>query len=280
MLQQVKVFKNLPLIYNCKSKREVKFTNKAYSAVSKELLFRGGYVFFCTFISSVSAWVYGKEILYLYLYPLLNLSQNIIFTSISEAFSTTLGLCIFLGLGSAVPFFLYGVCCFFLPSLFPEEKIQWYMLCFLSVLFYITGIWFCSLYVIPELCRWFLQFSVSTDFLSLSLQARISNYLSWSRKMYLFCVCFFEVPLLFWFALKYVQSASLFLTRNRLFAGIILLLLCACISPPDVYSQGFLFFFCIMGYECALWYTFLQETLNKSRQKSSKQSKTLTKHEL
>lgn len=260
---------------NCslQNKREKKLTNKAIIAVSKEIYLRLGYLLFCICISSLSAWIYGKENLYLYLYPLLSLSQNVIFTSISEAFSTTLHLSFYIGLVGAAPFFLYGICCFFLPSLFPDEKIYLYKFCYWTVFFYILGLVFCSIYVIPELCRWFLKFSVTTDFLSLSLQARISNYLSWSGKMYILCLCIFEIPIFFLFAFKYVgltnQSLSMprFLSQNRVFSSITLLLLCACISPPDLYSQAFLFFFCIIGYECILWYGFLQETLHLSREK-------------
>lgn len=233
----------------------------AYNLVYREFLYRTSYFFLCWAISSIFAWIYAQEILFIYIYPLYRYSQNIIFTSVSEAFSTMLHLCICVGFACSIPFCVYLFLCFFVPSLFPEEKTFTYILCFWIFFFYIFAILFCNFFVIPELCSWFLKYGVSTNFMHISLQAKISTYVSWSGKIYIICVCILQIPNCVFFFKKYIPTY--FFSINRKYTCICILLFCAIISPPDIYSEMVLFFFSMIGVEVFLWYAFLQECVYK-----------------
>lgn len=244
----------------------MKNTTKVYTRLSKEILIRFIYFFLCFILCFISSWVYEKELLLLYLEPLLKLHQNIIYTSISEAFSTSLRLCIWASIAFCFPYGFYQCFCFFLPSFFPHEKTLFLRIGFWVILLYISGFIFCRVYVIPELCFWFLKFGVSTEALSLSLQAKVSNYVSWSGKLYIIIIIILQIPYSFRMLLQLNVGKNpkplFFFSQNRKYAKIMILILCAIISPPDVYSQGLIFFFLCGVYEYILWYSFLNQVLN------------------
>lgn len=253
----------------------MKNVSKAYKPISKEFLYRLVHFFLCFIFCFISSWFYEKEILFIYLEPLLQLHQNVIYTGISEAFYTSLRLSIWVSLACSLPFAMYQSFCFFLPSFFPEEKTQFYKVGFWILLLYAISFFLCRVYLIPELCSWFLKFGVSKQGLCLSLQAKVSNYVSWSGKLYIMSFCIFQIPYGFWVLLqlgvwrqnKEEESNSLFFSQNRKIAGVVILLLCATISPPDVYSQGTIFFFGCVFYEYMLWYSFLNEKLSFQKKK-------------
>lgn len=249
-------------------------TTKVYSLLSKEILYRFIYVFLCFILCFTSSWVYEKELLLIYLEPLQELHQTIIYTSISEAFSTSLRLCFWVSLACCLPYGFYQSFCFFLPSVFPTEKTLFLKTGFWVVLLYVTSFFLCRIYVIPELCLWFLKFGVSKEALSLSLQAKVSHYVSWSGKLYIITICILQMPYSFWLLLqlgvgKY-HKPSLFFSQNRKYVNIFILLVCAIISPPDVYSQSIIFFFLKGLYEYVLWYSFLNQALNLKKTKKRK----------
>lgn len=246
--------------------------SKAYAMVSREILYRSIYFFFCFILCLIFSWVYEKELLFLYLDPLLQLNQNVMYTSLSDAFSTSLRLCSQVSFSCCLPHALYSLFCFLLPGFFPYEKKKFYKVAFWVILLYFTSFVVCRFYIIPELCAWFLKFGVSTQALYLSLQACVSNYVYWSGNVYLLCLCFLEIPVGFWMLLQFTWKetpVSLILSKNRKYASLSLLLLCATVSPPDVYMQITMFLFSSIIYESVLWYSFLNQALNQQRKKKT-----------
>ena len=230
---------------------------KGYSLVSQEFFYRSFYFLGCIFFSGRSCWIYGKELVFLYLDPLLQLHQNCMYTSISEAFYTTLYLCIWSSLTLSLPYAFYQILCFFLPSLFPEEGHKIATIFLYCLIPYYLSIVLCRIYIIPELCSWFLKFGISKGGLYLSLQARVSTFFSWTLKVYLLCLGLGLLPIGF-LILEVFFSAPGFkiLALNRKYRTIFVLLVSACISPPDVFSQFVLFSFCTLLCEWVLWLSF------------------------
>lgn len=255
-------------------------TTKVYTLLSKEILYRFIHFFLCFILCFISSWLYEKELLLIYLEPLLQLHQTIIYTSISEAFSTSLRLCFWISFACCLPYGVYHCFCFFLPSVFPTEKNLFLKTGLWVILLYVISFFLCRVYVIPELCFWFLKFSVSTEALSLSLQAKVSNYVSWSGKLYIITILILQAPYSFWGLLQLsigtYQKSCLFFSQNRKYANIFILLICALISPPDVYSQGTIFFFLCGIYEYLLWYSFLNQALNSKKKQKALQNKNPT----
>ena len=176
---------------------------KVINILEKEYSYRFWYLFLSFFFSSLCCFFYQKEMVYIYLYPLYNLSQSVIFTSISEAFTTTITICIWYGFLCTYPYGLYQSFCFFLPSFFPEEK-SFFIKIYCYCLFSFLGTYsLCNFYIIPELLRWFLEYGVSTDFMSLSLQAKVSTYLSWSQSIYIYIFSGLQIPLILWLSFNF-----------------------------------------------------------------------------
>lgn len=267
----------------------LKKTKPYFFQIYKEISYRVIYFFFSFSLSCLLSWVYGKEILYIYLYPLYNLHQDFIFTSISEAFEVKLSLCFFLSWVLCLPLAGYFCFCFFSPSFFPQEKEKTYIICFWFCFSYVASLLFCYFFLLPELCSWFLHSSISTSFLCLSLQAKISTYFSWSKKMYIFCFFIFQIWVVFWFFYNYRnfggvpqsisrdQQIKTFLFANNTYISMCILIFCACVSPPDIYSQGFLFFIFIVIYYIFLWLECIKEILEFYRIKK-KENTLFLKH--
>lgn len=164
--------------------------------------------------------------------------RRLIYTGLTEAFLTYLKLAFFGGFILASPIILWQAWLFIGPGLYDYEKtLVWPFLIMSPLLFFIGAS--LAYYVV---CPWAWQFFISfempapTDGLSLQLEARMSEYLALILKLILaFGLCF-QLPLLI-LALAHVGVFSLeSLKRKRKYAFLIIVIVAAVVTPPDIIS--------------------------------------------
>jgi sec-independent protein translocase protein TatC len=164
--------------------------------------------------------------------------RRLIYTGLTEAFLTYLKLAFFGGFILALPMILWQLWLFIGPGLYDhEKKVIWPFLIATPLLF-LMGASLAYYVVCPMAWQFFLSFEMpsSTNGLSLQLEARMSEYLSLVIKLILaFGLCF-QLPLVI-LGLAHMGILSLTsLKRKRKYAFLIIVVVAAVITPPDIIS--------------------------------------------
>jgi len=168
-------------------------------------------------------------------YPLHRLQPppELIYTGPTEGFMISIKIALFSGLLSAAPFVFFQFWRFTAPGLFQNEKKQILPLILFSTFFFLSGIAFSYRIVLP----------IAFDFLMNCTPAplrpllSIDHYIGFVVKFMAAFGLVFELPVLaFIFARMGILTAA-FLRRNFRYAVILIFILAAILTPPDVFSQ-------------------------------------------
>ncbi len=158
---------------------------------------------------------------------------QLIYLSPPEALTANLRLSIIAGAVLASPLILYQIMGFLFPAFSRREKgIALGILTGICFLF-CSGVLFAYRIVFPFTISFFLQFASA----SLEPQFTISEYISFIVSFHLAFGLVFQLPLLTWALGRAGIISSKFLRRNRKFALLVMLLVAAVITPPDLVSQ-------------------------------------------
>lgn len=153
---------------------------------------------------------------------------------LSDAFLTEFRLAVIAGLVLAFPFVLYQVIAFVLPALKPNER---------RILF--AGLPFATgLFAAGWAFGWFVVVPITKSFfLGVSSTAGLQNQLTPSSYVdFVLSICnplgiAFELPLLVMILARIGLVTATFLGRIRKYAFLVLTVLAAILSPPDVISM-------------------------------------------
>ena len=156
---------------------------------------------------------------------------NLIATDLSSQFMTHITTAVYLGLLGASPYILFELFRFISPALYGNER-RYSVL--VAVIIY-------SLFVIGVLMNYFVLFPISFRFLgTYSVSARIvsnitlDSYITTFTSLTLAMGIVFQLPVIVYFLghLGFITSAML--SQYRRHAIIVIMLLSAIITPPDV----------------------------------------------
>ncbi len=161
---------------------------------------------------------------------------TVVFLAPAEAFLTQLRVAVFMGLALAAPVILYQLAAFVLPGLERHERRVLYGVLPSASLLFLAGAAFGYLVAVPFLYRFFLSFSSP----AVQAQIRISDYLGFVVGVVVPMGVVFELPVLVWGLAAIGLVTPGFLSRNRKYAVLVIFVIAAVLSPPDVVSQ-FLF---------------------------------------
>jgi sec-independent protein translocase protein TatC len=173
-------------------------------------------------------------------------SRKFIFTDITEAFRTSLSLAIGFTCYIHVPFLIYQIWSFFVPSLFCQERQKLSRFCFLLLFLYFLATFSIISLIFPVLWNFFLNFETTTEFLDIHCEARISSYISFIFKTCLLSHFIFQLPFFSLLFLEFQVFSIFDIMSNRRFIYWCILLLSALTAPPDFLIQFFISFFLIL----------------------------------
>ena len=158
---------------------------------------------------------------------------QIIYTAVSEAFTTQLKLSLMAGVVVMSPFIFYQIWSFVKPALYDNEIRLFRLLFFIALLLFLIGIVFCYCYVYELALNLFLVAGedLATPMLS------IDKYVSFLVSFLLPFGVVFELPVAIFIAARMGVVTHKQLTSSRKFVFFGLFILAAILTPPDVISQ-------------------------------------------
>ena len=149
-------------------------------------------------------------------------------------FSAHIWMSIWAGVIIAFPYVLYEVWKFISPALYENErKLARGFILIASLLFFI-GVLFGYYLITPLSVNFLGSYSVSPE---VKNQIDIDSYISVVRSSVISCGIVFELPIIIYFLTKLGVVTPDFMRKYRRHALIVVLIIAAIITPPDVASQ-------------------------------------------
>ena len=139
-----------------------------------------------------------------------------------------------LGLILSFPYVLWEMWRFISPGLHKNEVNKSKGFLFITSVLFFTGVWFSFFVIVPMSVYFFYHFEI-TD--TIQNNFTLSSYISMVTNTILGVSIVFELPVLIFFLTKLGLVTPDFLKKYRKHALVVVLLLSAIITPPDVASQ-------------------------------------------
>jgi sec-independent protein translocase protein TatC len=187
-------------------------------------------------IGFAAAYAFSAEILSWLVDPLIKVlhpGDKLVFTALPEAFFIYLKASLIGGIVLASPVIFYELWMFVAPGLHQKEKKFVLPFVIISTLLFAAGALFGYYVVFPVGFRFLVGFSTENIRALPSLQL----YLSFCLKMLLGFGLVFEFPVLAYFLGRAGILNSRMMAKNRRIAVLLIFIIAAILTPPDVVSQ-------------------------------------------
>lgn len=149
-------------------------------------------------------------------------------------FSAHMWTSITAGFIMAFPVILYFFWNFISPALYQNEKKYARAFVIVASLLFFTGVLFGYYLIAPLSVNFLANYNVSSQIFN---DIDLASYISLLRSSTVACGIFFELPVIIYFLSKVGLVTPEFLRKYRKYVLIIVLILAAIITPPDVMSQ-------------------------------------------
>jgi len=154
--------------------------------------------------------------------------------NLTGQFTTHINISIVAGLILAFPYVFLEIWRFIKPALHDKELKHTRGAVFISTLLFITGVLFGYFIIVPLSTDFLGSYQVSADVLN---QINLKSYISTITSISLAGGVAFELPVLIYILSKAGLVNSSFLKKYRKHSIIVILIIAAIITPPDVFSQ-------------------------------------------
>lgn len=183
---------------------------------------------------------------------------NFVFIAPAELFMSYLKIALIGALILGLPFILYNIWMFLSPGLEKNEKKIIITSLFTGGILFLLGVLFGYFITLPLTIKFFADFQIE------EVQAMISfsNYLSFSMAMVFSFGIIFEVPILMIVVVQLGLVNTEFLKKNRKIAVLIVFVVAAILTPPDVVSQVLLAIPMLLLFEIGI---FLAKIVEKNK---------------
>ena len=216
-------------------------------------------VIFMIIVSIVGVFPFCWHIIGFLAAPLMQLQTSggqfkFIYTKLTEAFITEFKVAIVAGIFLAMPLIFYQVYMFFAPGLYKEERKSVIPYLFFSPLLFLLGMIVVYFVVMPISWRFFLSFQSKDTVLPLSLEAKISEYIELVTDLFLAFGLAFQLPVVINLLVKFQIVTIDTLHKARRYIIVIIFIVAAILTPPDVLSQILLALPLIILYESSIFF--------------------------
>lgn len=196
--------------------------------------------FLAVTVAFLACFAYVEAIFSFLTDPLLRLQSpglTLIGTGVPEAFFTKLKVAFIASLFLASPAILWQTWKFIAPGLYEHEKRYARQFVSFGTLFFVLGAWFCYEVIFKAGFGFFLR---RYQAIGIRPAIRIGEYLSFSSDLLLAFGIIFELPILIYFLTRIGIVDHRFLIRQFRYALILIFLLAAILTPPDIVFQALL----------------------------------------
>ncbi len=178
---------------------------------------------------SIFSYFFKERILLLFVQHI----TRAVFLTPQEAFISYLKLSLFSGVLLSTPFIIYQLWAFIWSALKPSEKRSVVIYGTFSLLLFAAGAFFAYLLGLPLAIDFLLGFSSSRLIPMIS----VSNYINFCTLFILLFGLLFEVPLGIFFATDLGLITPHQLGAKRRYIIVVIFIVAAILSPPDVFTQ-------------------------------------------
>lgn len=181
---------------------------------------------------SVLAFVFVESFVEL----MLGLSEGFSFVYLAPAELVTsyLKFAVVLGLVFSSPILLWQVWAFVSPGLQGREKQSVKTAILAGFVFFLVGALFCYFIVLPMTLQFFYHFNGSTN---ITASISFNNYMNFILSMLVVFGLVFEMPVLSFMLARLGILQPQWLRKGRKYAVLLVFIVAAIITPPDVVSQ-------------------------------------------
>ena len=159
--------------------------------------------------------------------------QKLVYTKITQPFSTYVWVSVLAGIFLTIPFILYEVWKFIAPGLYRREKRYVVPFLIASVLLFLSGGAFCYTIVLPRAYGFLIKFGDKFN-----AMLTIEDYLDITMTMILGFGAMFEMPVVIAFLSIFGLVTAKFLWSKLKYAVVIIFIIAAFLSPtPDALNQ-------------------------------------------
>jgi sec-independent protein translocase protein TatC len=165
-------------------------------------------------------------------------SRRLIYTGLAEAFITYVHLSLFAGFFLAFPMIAYQFYMFLAPGMYKDERgvLKPYLI--ISPLLFFMGAALAYYFIFPLAWKFFLSFeSHNPKGLPIQLEARVSEYLSLVMQVIMAFGLAFQLPVILTLFARVGLANSQALARGRKYAVLVIVIVAAFLTPPDMLSQ-------------------------------------------
>jgi sec-independent protein translocase protein TatC len=162
------------------------------------------------------------------------MSLTIINLNLSGQFMTHMTISMFAGLILAFPIIIFQLWQFVMPALYDNERRYARRAVFIMSLLFFIGVLFSYYFMVPWTLNFLGTYQVSA---LVANQISLSSYISTVTSTIFSVGIVFELPVVVYVLSKLGIITPDFLRKNRKYAFVIILILAAVITPPDVFSQ-------------------------------------------
>lgn len=200
-----------------------------------ELRFRIVRSAMAVFVGMILAWNFADRILDKIVAPVRSYVPNgkLIFLSPTDMFIAHIKIAAMAGIILSCPFWIYQFWKFVSPGLYAHEKKYSVLFIGSGVALFLVGCGFCYFLVLPAALHFLLTFGSGEGQAMITL----GEYLSFFTTMILVFGASFEMPLVIVILGLFGIVDQAFLREKRRYAIVILALICAVVTPPDVASM-------------------------------------------
>ena len=187
-------------------------------------------------IGFIAAYFFKERLFQILILPLKRVmppGDQLIFTNLPEMFFTYLKVAFVAGLLAAAPFIFYEIWMFVAPGLYQKEKKFLIPFVISSSILFVGGALFGYFIVFPFGFKFFMSFANEY----IKPLPSVKQYFAFSTKLLLAFGLVFELPVVAFFLAKMGLINDTFLKKQRKFALLLIFVMAAILTPPDVVTQ-------------------------------------------
>lgn len=176
--------------------------------------------------------------------PVRSRGIEVISTAVSEALMLKFKSCLVAAVVIGMPVIIQQIWSFVSPALYANEKKLFAGLFFVMLLLFITGVVFCYVYVFPLAVDLFWE---ASDGVATAMWS-VKEYFNFVLSFVLPFGAMFELPVVIYMLARHGKVTYKTLSKNRKYVILVIAVVAAILTPPDVVSQ------CMLGAPMYLLY--------------------------